>query len=104
MTKLDWQWLCAWALVFKKKLKPRTVARLSELPFPKEMVMFKCGKCKSLYHDICIDCSYRNGGTLRERGEWNEDTLHGFSRMMARDEMAETLSWMRGYNNPNLRF
>jgi len=81
----------------------RTVVRIGPIAMPKELVMKKCRKCKREYYNDCIDCSYRNGGTLRERGEWNEDTLHGFSRMMARDEMAETLGWMRDYNNPNLR-
>ena len=103
MTKIDFEWLCAWALVFKKKLKPLTVARLSSLPFPKEMVMKRC-KLGHSYRDVCVDCRYRNGGRLSEAQERHEDTLSGFSRLMSRGEMEDALNWMRGYQNPNKRF
>ena len=103
MTISDFQWLCAWALVEQEILSHGTVLRASKLPLPRESVMKKCRKCKREHYNHCIDCSYRNGGRLVERREWHEDTVSGFSRMMARDEMAETLGWMRGYNNPNLR-
>lgn len=75
----------------------------TKLDFGKEAVMLRCRSCKAIYHDICVDCTYRKGGKIVEDRERYEDTLSGFCKMMARDTMAETLQWMRSYNNPNLR-
>lgn len=93
-TRIEWEWLALHAIT-RKKLVPFAVAcRDSQLPGFN--IMHRCRKCGRQFFNSCIDCDFRNGGTIPEEDRDEPDTVEGMGKMQSDPgyRLENTLRWM----------
>lgn len=73
MTRIEAEWLVAWALVVAGIRPTHAVINESPINVGEEGLPFKrCRRCSKRYinlmagSELCIDCTYREGGTIPE--------------------------------------
>lgn len=94
MNRIEAEWIVAHALYQKKLVAFHQLVGDTQLNFGPG-IMKTCKKCGRLYYADCIDCTFRNGGSISGREIECNDLIHQMHMNLHRDYLENALEWMR---------